>query len=113
MSNKAHATHTASEILSQLGGHRFMAMTGSKNPTVIREGESLGLQLNLGRNATSANRMRIILDANDTYTVSFERHTFSRKTLEAKNKIITKVSGIYCDMLEALFTETTKLYTRI
>lgn len=97
-------------ILEQMGGGKFIAMTGSKN--FIDLGN--GLKMNLARNKTSANRLEIILDrATDIYTMKFFRQTFSQKTFEVTKKDIALHEGVYCDMLEEMFTSVTGLYTRL
>ena len=74
----------AKTILEQIGGRRFAAMTGSKD-----------------------------FDAGaDLYNMRFYRRTFSKKTFECKTKDIETHEGIYCDMLEEMFTMVTGLYTR-
>lgn len=97
-------------ILEQIGGGKFIAMTGGKN--FIDLGN--GLRMNLARNKTSANRLEIILDREtDTYTMKFYRQTFSKKTFEVSKKDIALHEGVYCDRLEEMFTFTTGLYTRL
>ena len=72
-----------------------------------------GLRMSLARNKTSANRLDIIDDAGaDLYNMRFYRRTFSKKTFECKTKDIETHEGIYCDMLEEMFTMVTGLYTR-
>ncbi len=68
----------AKEIMRQLGGQRFLIMTGCKHPI----GGENELQLHLPRNASKANAMRIHLDASDTYTVKFYRHRSRGLTLD-------------------------------
>ena len=71
-----------------------------------------GLRMSLARNKTSANRLDIIYDAGlDLYNMRFYRRTFSKKTFECKTKDIETHDGIYCDMLEEMFTMVTGLYT--
>ena len=48
----------------------------------------------------------------DLYNMRFYRRTFSKKTFECKTKDIETHEGIYCDMLEEMFTMVTGLYTR-
>ena len=87
--------------MEQIGGRRFAAMTGSKD--FIDMGN--GLRMSLARNKTSANRLDIIYDAGaDLYNMRFYRRTFSKKTFECKTKDIETHEGIYCDMLEEMFT---------
>ena len=95
----------AKTILEQIGGRRFAAMTGSKD--FIDMGN--GLRMSLARNKTSANRLDIIYDAGaDLYNMRFYRRTFSKKTFECKTKDIESHEGIYCDMLEEMFTMVDK-----
>ena len=92
----------AKTILEQIGVRRFAAMTGSN-----------GLRMSLARNKTSANRLDIIYDGGaDLYNMRFYRKTFSKKTFESRTKDIETHEGIYCDMLEEMFTMVTGLYTR-
>ena len=100
----------AKTILQQIGGNRFATMTGSKD--FIDLGN--GLRMNLSRNKTSANRLDILLDEEtDSYIMKFYRHTFSKKTFEVTNKDVVRHEGIYCDMLEDMFSEVTGLVTRL
>lgn len=98
----------AKTILQQLGGNRFIVMTGSKE--FIDMGN--GLRMNLAKNKTSANRLDIVYDeGKDLYRMRFFRRTFSKKTFEVKVRDITNYEEVYCDMLESVFTEVTGLYT--
>ena len=98
----------AKTIFEQIGGRRFAAMTGSKD--FINMGN--GLRMSLARNKTSANRLDIIYDAGaDLYNMRFYRKTFSKKTFECRTTDIATHEGIYCDMLEDMFTMVTGLYT--
>lgn len=100
----------ARTILQQIGGKRFAAMTGSRDFTDMGN----GLRMSLARNKTSANRLDIIYDADlDLYNMRFYRRTFSKKTFESKTKDIAKYEGVYCDMLEDVFTEVTGLDTHL
>lgn len=99
----------AKTIFQQIGGSRFAAMTGSKDFIDIGN----GLRMSLARNKTAANRLDIIYDEDlDLYNMRFYRKTFSKKTFESKTTDIAKYEGVYCDMLEEVFTAATGLYTR-
>lgn len=99
----------AQTILQQIGGRRFATMTGSRD--FINMGN--GLRMSLSKNKTSANRLDIIYDEGlDLYNMRFYRKTFSRKTFECKTKDIVGYEGVYCDMLEDIFTQVTGLHTR-
>ena len=71
-----------------------------------------GVRMNLSRNKTSANRLTITLDEEtDTYRMRFYRMTVG-KHFEVRTKDIAVYEGVYCDMLEEVFTSVTGLYTR-
>lgn len=104
----------AHTILRQLGGGKFLAMTGSKPVT---DGNTL--RIHLKKNMSKANRLYITLNADDTYTMRFFRYTAGRmdkKTFEWKEEKITEIKtieGVYCDMLQDIFTEVTGMYTHL
>ena len=96
-------------ILQQIGGRRFVAMTGCHD--FINLGN--GLRMSLSRNKTSANRLEIIYNGgSDLYNVRFYRQSINHKTFEVTIKDIKTIDGVYCDMLEDIFTDVTGLYTR-
>jgi hypothetical protein len=94
----------AQTIIQQLGGNRFLAMTGAKNLTYGPA--SLQMALPTGLSPVGVNRVKITLDDSDTYTVTFG------KLQGVKYRLMGEVSGVYCDMLEDVFTENTGLFTR-
>jgi hypothetical protein len=95
----------AQTILAQLGGHKFIAMTGSRQFMAFKD----GLRFNLFRNTSSANRCHITLRADDTYHVHF--YKLNKKTFAIKN--VTEHQGVYCDQLQDVFTTVTGLYTSL
>lgn len=105
----------ATTILDQLGGNRFLAMTGANH--LVDDGNTL--RMTLPKNASKANRLYITLDADDTYTMHFFRFTpgrLNRKTYEwtgDKTQEVKTVSGVYFDMLQDIFTDTTGMYTHL
>lgn len=85
------------EILRQLGGQKFVVMTGIHACCTLDN----GLQFSF-RGSRVANKCRITLD-NDIYTVEFFR-------LRAGKCIpIQKYDDVYADMLQNIFTSTTGL----
>lgn len=99
----------AQTILQQIGGNKFVVMTGSKK--LLDMGN--GLKMNLTRNKTQANRLEITLDsATDTYTMRFYKQVMT-KYFEIKITEIAQHDTVYCDMLEEMFTSVTGLYTRL
>ena len=99
----------ANEILSQLGGHRFTVITGSSK---YAAGDTY-LRMNLARNISGANRLKIELNWMDTYDMTFYRQTMNRKTGEIKITEKKTVSGVYFDQLCLIFEATTGLYTSL
>ena len=105
----------AKEILVQLGGNKFIAMTGSKN--LVSDKNTL--RMDLTRNKSGANKLFITLDVMDTYTmvfIKFSPFKINTKTGEiTKEKLreIQKIEGVYFDQLQSIFTETTGLYTHL
>lgn len=95
----------ATTILQQLGGARFMAMTGCRNPV---GGENF-LQLNLRRNNTKATYLKVTLNAMDLYDLEFFK--LNPKTFDIEVKATHE--GVYFDMLPAVFTQATGLYTSL
>jgi len=81
----------AVEILKQLGGGKFLAMTGAKNLTCTDY--SMGFQISSRMTKDSISHVKIILNSMDTYDIEY---IAIRGT---KIKHIDKFKGAYCDML--------------
>lgn len=96
----------ANTILTQLGGHRFFIMTGAKQPIAIENGVMFTLPARLAKQGI--NRVRIELNASDTYTMT----TLKVNARRDENKEIQCEPLIYCDQLEAVFEDMTGVYTR-
>jgi hypothetical protein len=95
----------AAVILEQLGGSRFVAMTGSKNFGYT----GASLRMDLARNSSGANRLTISL-VNDLYNLKFYR-----LTIRAGRPVITtkqEFNGLGAEDLQRVFTEVTGLYTK-
>lgn len=95
--------NTAETILKQIGGRRFLMMTGSKN--LIAGDNSLSMKLT--RNQSGANYLRISLTSMDDYTMEFISIRGAKMTVKKE------LNGIYCDMLESMFKHVTGLNTRL
>lgn len=95
----------AIEILKQLGGNKFLVMTGAKNLTCDKN--SMGFMLSSRMTKNKASFVKITLDVMDTYTVEFK----SIRNFEVKE--ISKHEGIYNDMLVNLFESETGLRTSL
>ena len=90
-------------ILKQLGGNRFIAMTGAKN--LGTNGKDLSFSI--GRNAKKVTHVHIKLTSMDLYDVEFINMR------GAKRKVIKKVKGVYGDMLPKIFQKYTGMRTRL
>jgi hypothetical protein len=99
----------AREILNQLGGNRFLAMTGSKN--LMHSNNGLTLSMHLARNKSTAKYLQITLDPNDTYTMVFSKLT-GKKNEETLVEV-ARYEGVYADMLQSIFTDVTGFDTRL
>lgn len=93
-------------IFEQLGANRFAVMTGSRNFVTTQN----SLRMDLARNSSSANRLEITLESDDTYTMHFYRLTMGK---QIKLTTIAKEEGVYCDQLQQIFTAKTGLYTKL
>ncbi len=105
----------AKTILDQLGGNKFLAMTGANH--LLADGNTL--RMTLPKNNSRANRLYITLDPDDTYTMRFFRFTpgrLNKKTFawtEDKTQEVRLEKGVYCDMLQSIFTATTGMATHL
>ena len=94
----------AKTILQQLGGNKFIAMTGAKNLAHTNK----GLQMKIGRNAKGVTHVIIDLDkGKDLYDIEFV------KVRGASRKTVKKLKGIYADQLGEVFTRYTGLNVRL
>jgi hypothetical protein len=94
----------ANTILSQLGGGKFLAMTGAKRLTAYDN--ALGFEI--GTNKSKTKWVKIVLTPADLYDMEF--YSFNMKTGLVK---LHTYEGVYFDMLQDLFTEYTGLYTSL
>lgn len=95
-------------ILQQLGGNKFLALTGCKNLAFDPSSVNPYLSMQLpASNKAKAKWLKIELMPSDTYTM-----TFIKKT---KNGIeeVAKHEGVYCDMLCFMFTKVTGWFTSL
>jgi hypothetical protein len=95
----------ANTILEQLGGNRFIAMTGAREFLELGNGLSFQLPGGGGRIKQGINNVQIIVAENDTYKMYFSR----RRGLTFKN--IHTFENIYWDQLQEIFTQATGVAT--
>jgi len=90
-------------ILQQLGGHKFMTMTGAKN--FISTEDSLSFKI--PKSLKNINHVRITLAPNDTYTMDF-------LAIRGLNpKVVGRFENVHFDLLHDIFTSATGLYTHL
>jgi len=106
-------SYVAQTILVQLGGRRFLAMTGAKN--LIGDEKSLSMRLPRGFAGNGIDYLTIRLEWDDTYTVeSFkEKRTKSDAPQKAELEMVGRSTNVYCDVLQQVFTSLTGLYTHL
>ena len=97
----------AETILEQLGGHRFMAMTGAR--CFVGDWRALRFRLpgTGGFVRGGINFVRITLNDMDTYDVEFIRFR------NLKTMIVARHDGIYADMICEVFESETGLRTSL
>lgn len=105
----------AEVILQQLGGTRFITMTGAKEFIA----DNNALRFKLPRNGSKANYCRIELNSKDLYNMEFIKFTPSRfysktfKYTEPKTEVLQTYCDIDCSQLCIVFEQYTKLYTHL
>jgi len=95
----------ARTILEQLGGNKFIAITGAKNLSDTQDGLSFQLSSKLTKNACNA--VKITLTPRDTYQIKF------LKIGRTQLKTIKIIDDIYCDELQRFFNSETGLDTHL
>jgi len=90
-------------VIQQLGGGRFIAMTGAKDFFIGPK----GVVFKIGRNSKGVNYVRINLNSMDTYDVEF------LQVRKFKEKVKSEAKGIYADMLRDVFEQHTGLRTSL
>lgn len=89
------------EILNQLGGNKFVVMTGA---VCYSDGNTLIAKF---KGSKVANIMYVTLTDNDTYNVQICKF----KGMDVKT--IKEVNGAYAEMLKGIFETTTGLRTSL
>ena len=93
----------AVEILKQLGGNRFIAMTGAKHLAC----DNNSMSCKIMRNSMKVTHIKITLNSKYTYDMKF----YSIRG--ASFKVKSEANGVYNDMLQATFTRHTGLNTSL
>lgn len=95
----------AQTILEQLGGQRFIAMTGANY--LVGDANSLRFRLNSRITANKANLVKITLEPSDLYKIEY----FRCRGLDVQ--LVGADDGLYFDQLRAFFTRATGLDTTL
>jgi hypothetical protein len=93
----------ANTILEQLGGGRFIAMTGAKS---FVGGED-SLHFSIPKSKDGINKVRIILAPSDTYRMEF----YKARGIECA--LIGEMEMVYAEDLRRIFTSHTGLHTNL
>src|SRR6056300_1707277 len=101
--NEAMSKSQASELLKQLGGNKFISMTGAKNLTF----SGLGLVMQIGKNSKGVTHVRFKLSSKDLYDIDF----LSIRGSNVKTK--SKEKGVYGDQLGVMIKKNTGLNIRL
>lgn len=94
-------SNVAQNILNQLGGKRFIVMTGTNN---FVGGENY---LTFHLPSRKINYIKITLNSNDLYDVEFI------KIHGANIRTVSKFEDVFCDNLVEIFESETGLYTSL
>ena len=107
---KENTMSVANEILKQLGGNKFIAMTGAKRLSVFNE---YALYFELPPNKTKAKVFVITLTPMDVYKVEcFKKSTLKAQVLSNKPSLVLvkELDGVYCDQLKDIIEDWTGFY---
>lgn len=96
----------ADTILAQLGGNRFIAMTGAKHFMFDAKASNLTFKIPTAKDGI--NLVKVTYNAGrDDYTMEF----LSFRGVDVKSK--GRVDSVYADQLQSIFTQYTGLHTSL
>lgn len=97
------------DLYMQLGGRVFTVSTGSRFEGISFDKDGNPEQtIKLRRNKTCANKLKITyLWGKDVYKMVFYKQSFSKKTFTASVKKVYENDMVFCDELQAIFSEVT------
>jgi hypothetical protein len=96
----------AEEVLQQLGGRKFIAMTGAKN--FAKNDPKKQITFKIGGGAKGGiNYVRITLTSMDLYNIEF------LKARGTDLKVVALEKGVYNDQLQQMFTKHTGMHTKL
>jgi hypothetical protein len=97
----------ATEALRQLGGNKFITMTGAENLAYndLASNGDVDLTFTIGGNSKRVKHVLVRYDyGKDLYKMKF--HT-------AKLELVAEYDEVYCDMLQEIFESATGMYTSL
>lgn len=93
----------AKTILAQLGGNKFVVMTGTKNLV----GSENSLAFKFGRNSSKSNYVKIVLNGSDLYDITFYHVRNYEQVIDKQ------YTDIFNDQLVEIFERYTGLRTKL
>lgn len=106
----AEAAVRAQTILAQLGGRRFLAMTGARDLLFDATGHRFRLPARFARHGIT--HIQVLLDSSDTYTLRARRMVRRRGALPELT-VVDERADVYADVLCRIFTDMTGLATSL
>ncbi len=97
----------AKTIAAQLGGNRFVAMTGA---TLIADHHALIIKLPRSSPKGRINAITIALEPSDTYRMTFFHQ---QRAPSVERRVVAEQSDVYAEDLQRLFTDMTGLHTTL
>ena len=111
------------DIFQQIGGNKFLAMTGSKVKYYGYDKNGyVYLMFKLTKNKSKAQFLKIQLNGKDLYNMEFTRikKTLNKeysaigiKIYDETIETIKIYEDVHCDQLQEIFTDITGMYTRL
>jgi hypothetical protein len=99
----------AHTIFEQLGGRKFIAMTGAKN--FVSHSSINSLSFKVPHAAKKITYVEITLNERDLYDMEFRNVRFTKNG--GKNELVEIHKDVFFDQLQEIFTSETGLYTSL
>jgi hypothetical protein len=101
--DKMDEMYVAVTILEQLGGNKFITMTGAKCWTY----DETSITFKIGRNSGKVQFFKVTLNALDLYDLEFYKH------IKDEKRMIEEVKGVFNDQLQEIFNRVTGMDTHL
>lgn len=123
MNNTVSKIGNYQDIFQQIGGNKFLAMTGSKVKYYGYDKNGyVYLMFQLSKNQSKAQFLKIQLNDKDLYNMEFSKikKTLNKEYAAIGIKIYDETietikiyEDVHCDQLQEIFTDMTGMYTRL